>query len=251
MATYRDQAIVLRMRGLHDHDRYYTVFTADHGKVTLLAKGLRRTRSKMSPHMAALGVVEIMVARGKVFDRLAGANLLEPHRELLESLPRSAITQSFLLAVDSLTRQEYPEPRIFLLLQDFMQVVASLSEDVLSARTIIFDAAVLKLLDILGHGLELDVCVSCRQCFEFDGNALNILRGGIECLNCRSGSSITISGDTIKVLRFIRTTSLKVIPALRLELPVRQQVAFLTDILLTSHLEAKFDPLRYMNSVRI
>jgi len=251
MPTYRDKAVVLRVRGLRDHDRHYTVFTAEHGKVTLLAKGLRKTRSKMSPHMAAFGVVDIMVARGKFLDRLAGASLIESRRAVLDSLERSAVTQAFHLAVDGLTRKEYPEPRIFVLLQEFMQVIESLPEWALTSRTIVFDAAILKLLDVLGHGLELDVCVSCRNKFTFDGNAMNILRGGIECHNCRGGASSPVAGDTIKVLRFLCVASLKSVPMLRMDPPTRRQVAFLTDVLLTSHLEARFDPLRYMNSVRI
>jgi DNA repair protein RecO (recombination protein O) len=251
MPTYRDKAIVLRVQGLRDHDRHYTVFTETHGKLTLLAKGLRRTRSKMSPHMAAFGVVDIMVARGKVFDRLAGASLIESRRTLMDSLPHSSVAQSLLLAVDGLTGKENPESRIFALLRDFMGTVELLPEAALQTRTIVFDAAIIKLLDILGHGLELDVCVSCRRRFGFDGNAMNILRGGIECLDCRGGASSPVSGDTIKVLRFLRAASLGAAPALRLELPIRRQVSFLTDILLTSHLEARFDPLRYMNSVRI
>jgi len=251
MPYYRDKAIVLRVRGLRDHDRHYTVFTAEHGKVTLLAKGLRKTRSKMSPHMAAFGVVDVMIARGKILDRLAGANMIEPRRGVLDSLERSAVVQAFHLAVDGLTRFDYPEQRIFDLLQEFVQVIEDLPEWAFTSRTIAFDAAVLKLLDILGHGLELDVCVSCRNKFAFDGNAMNILRGGVECRDCRGGASSPVSGDTIKVLRFLRFAQLRAAPALRMNLNIRRQVAFFTDILLTSHLEARFDPLRYMNSVRI
>jgi DNA repair protein RecO (recombination protein O) len=249
MSTYRDKAIVLRVRESRDHDRLYSVFTHEHGKLTLLAKGLRRIRSKMSPHMATFGVVEIMVANGKLFDRLAGANLIEPHRRLLESLPRAATVQAFLLAVDGLTRREYPEPRIFILLQEFLSVINSIPEDILPLRTMLFNAAVLKLLDTLGHGLELNVCVSCRQRLSLDDNALNILRGGIECANCRSGTSDRISGDLLKVLRFLRSAPLRTVPALRLESVIARQVSFLTDVLLTSHLEARFDPLRYMHSI--
>ncbi len=251
MPYYRDKAIVLRVRGLRDHDRYYTVFTAEHGKVTLLAKGLRKTRSKMSPHMAAFGVVDVMIARGKILDRLAGANMVESRRGVLDSLERSSVVQSFNLAVDGLTRFEYPEQRIFDLLCEVMETIEDLPELALASRTIVFDAAILKLLDILGHGLELDVCVSCRKKFPFDGNAMNILRGGVECRDCRGGASSLVSGDTIKVLRFLRHAQLRAAPALRMSLPIRRQVAFFTDILLTSHLEARFDPLRYMNSVRV
>ena len=248
MSTYRDHAVVLRIQGLRDHDRHYTVFTKDHGKLVLLAKGLRRIRSKMSPHMATFGVIDIMVARGKIFDRLAGANLVESHIEILNSLERSIIIQAFHLAVDGLTKKDYPEPRIFLLLQEFMQIIESLSESALPSRILVFDAAIFKLFNILGHGFELDVCVSCRKRLLFNNNAINFLRGGIECFGCRSSAALPIFGDTIKVLRFLRNTNLRTVSMLRLDNHIQRQITFLTEVLLTSYLESHFNFLRFINS---
>jgi DNA repair protein RecO (recombination protein O) len=63
MATYRDKGIVLRSKTLRDADRHYVIFTERHGKVLILAKGSRRGKSKMSPHLGSFGVVDIMIAR--------------------------------------------------------------------------------------------------------------------------------------------------------------------------------------------
>ena len=249
MSTYRDMGIVLKVRGLRGDDRQYVVFTESHGKVSLLAKGTRKIGSKMSPHMGAFGVVDLMVAKGRQMDRLAGANLSLSFRQVAVSLERTAIVQSLLLAVDSMTRWELPEPRIFELLLEFLTTMDCDGD--IHDRHPIFNAAMIKLLDVLGFGLEIDVCVDCRQPIGFDGNALNVLRGGIECKNCRSGPAPGIMGDTVKVLRFLRRERLSQAGLLRLTDQVRDQVAFIVDVLVTSNLEARFDPLQYMSSVRI
>lgn len=251
MPTYRDRGIVLRARPMKDDDRHYTVFTEGHGKVSLLAKGMRKTRSKMSPHMAAFGIVELMVARGKRMDRLAGANLASVNRGVMDSLGKTALAQSFLLAVDSLTRRELPEQRIFALLREFMEVIERSDSTEKGYRNMIFDTAVVKLLDILGLGLEVDVCVVCRRAPEPEGNGLDTLKGGIECASCRTETSHPIGGDTVKVLRFMRSEPLRYSLMLRMDEQTRRQVAYIVEVLLTSHLEARFDPLRYMESVRI
>ncbi|MFH2063403.1 MAG: DNA repair protein RecO [bacterium] len=249
MATYRDVGVVLRTRGLRGDDRLYSVFTEEHGKVSLLAKGMRKTRSKMSPHMATFGTVEIMVARGRQFDRLAGASLTATHRNIVSSLERTATVQSLLLAVDSLTRRELPEPRIFWLLQEFMAVMDG--DLPAGGGRQVMNAAMVKLFDVLGFGLEIDVCVGCRGAIGFDGSALNVLRGGVECRRCRSGTSLGIMGDTVKVLRFLRRERLSRTALLRLTEQVRDQVSFVVDLLATSNLEARFDPLRYLESLRV
>jgi DNA repair protein RecO (recombination protein O) len=251
MAYYRDRGIVLRVRPLKDDDRLYIVFTEGHGKVSLLAKGLRKTRSKMSPHMGSFGVVDLMVARGKRMDRLAGASLVESGRSLLDSLDKTALVQSFLLAVDALTRHDLHEPRIFALLSDFMDVVGRTRHIEKGYRNMVFDTAIVKLLDILGLGLEMDVCVNCRRRFGPDGNGLDTLKGGVECRECLSEYSHLIGADTVKALRFMRNEPLGYSLMLRMDEPTRRQVAYIIEILLTSHLEARFDPLRYMESVRV
>ncbi len=251
MPTYRDKGIVLRTRPLKDDDRHYVVFTEGHGKVSLLAKGMRKTRSKMSPHMAAFGIVDLMVARGKRMDRLAGASLTDASRGVMDSLGKTALVQSFMLAVDALTRRELPEPRIFALLSELMEVIEKSGDTEVGYRNMVFDAAMIKLLDILGLGLEVDVCVSCRQKFGPDGNSLDTLKGGVECVNCQTEYSHPIGADTVKALRFMRSEPLRYSLMLRMDETTRRQVAYIVEVLLTSHLEAKFDPLRYMESVRV
>ncbi|MEA3249164.1 MAG: DNA repair protein RecO [Patescibacteria group bacterium] len=251
MPTYRDKGIVLRARPLREDDRHYIVFTEGHGKVSLLAKGMRKIRSKMSPHMAAFGVVDLMVARGKRMDRLAGASLMNASRGVMDSLEKTALVQSFMLAVDALTKYELSEFRIFALLSEFMEVIEKSGSTEKDYRNMVFDTAMVKLLDILGLGLEVDVCVSCRQPFGPDGNGLDTMKGGVECAGCRTDYSHPIGGGTVKTLRFMRSEPLRYSLMLRMDETTRRQVAYIVEVLLTSHLEARFDPLRYMNSVRV
>jgi DNA repair protein RecO (recombination protein O) len=248
MPTYRDRGFVLKTKTLRDADRHYTMYTEQHGKVVLLAKGSRRGRSKMSPHLAGFGMVELMVAKGKLIDRMAGASLVTPYRGILESLPKTAVAQSFLLAMDALTKREFPDERLFTLLAEFFQALEA-GDEPSAGRNLLFDAGVAKLLEMLGHGLELGVCVGCRQMLVPAGNAMNVLRGGVECLGCKGPMSMDIGADAIKALRFLRTEPFLAASTLRLDDRCRRETAFVTDLLLMSHLEERFSALRYMKTV--
>ena len=47
MPLYRDDAIVLRTHKLGEADRIVTLLTRNHGKVRAVAKGVRRTSSRL------------------------------------------------------------------------------------------------------------------------------------------------------------------------------------------------------------
>lgn len=249
MGTYRDKGIVLRSKAVRESDRHYWVFTEAHGKVMLLAKGSRRSKSTMAPHMASFGIVDLMVAKGKVIDRLAGADLRVAHRRIAESLERTAHVQAFLLAVDALTKRELPEQRVFDLVCEYLDAVDGERWSTESGRSLLFDAAIARLLDMLGFALELNECVGCRKTLVPDGNSLNGLRGGFECASCRTAASFPVEAETIKALRLFHVAPLGTIAKLVVPAMARRQIMFTTDAQVTSTIESRFDPLRYLKAV--
>lgn len=249
MPTYRDQAIVLKTRPLRDADRHYALYTEAHGKVVVLAKGSRRGKSKLSPHLSSIGVVDVMIARGRVIDRLAGAGLVRPFRGIMDSLEKASLAQGFLLAVDALTKRELPDERIFRLLAEFLEAVEEAPVRHPGERDPLFDAGILKLMELLGVALDLRECVSCRNDLVPDGNALNVMAGGIECADCRHVAASTLSPEAIKALRFYCGGPVRAACSLQVPEATRREVGFVTDLLLTVHLEDRFDVLRYFKAV--
>lgn len=250
MPTYRDKGFVLKARGLRDADRHYAIFTQYHGKIVVLAKGSRKGSSKLSPHLGSFGMVDVMIARGKVIDRLAGASIVVQRGRIMESLEKMSLLQGFLVAVDALTKRDLPDERVFALIDELQRTLVE--TDVVSAgpgRSILFDAACARLLDLLGFGIELAECVSCRNPLVPQGNAMNIIRGGIECNACRDGMAMLVSPETIKAMRYLRTGSLDLVTHLRMPQKTRHDVGFVTDLLLTHHLESRFSALQYLRQV--
>src|SRR5437899_6348533 len=65
LATYRDRAVVLRKHDYGEADRIFTLLTRDHGKVGAIAKGARRTSSKLGPSLELYGHVDVLLAKGR------------------------------------------------------------------------------------------------------------------------------------------------------------------------------------------
>ncbi|MGC8781903.1 MAG: DNA repair protein RecO, partial [Anaerolineae bacterium] len=64
---YRVAAIVLKRRDQGEADRLLTVLTRDRGKLSLLAKGVRRQASRKAGHIEPFTLVDLLVVKGRSF----------------------------------------------------------------------------------------------------------------------------------------------------------------------------------------
>ena len=68
MPTYRDEAVVLRTHKLGEADRIVTLLTRYHGQVRAVAKGVRRTASKIGSRLEPFMVADIQFYEGRNLD---------------------------------------------------------------------------------------------------------------------------------------------------------------------------------------
>src|SRR5262245_38000095 len=66
--VYATPAIVLRQRKLGDADKILTLYSANKGKLEAVAKGVRRSRSKLAGHVEPLSHANFQLAQGKSLD---------------------------------------------------------------------------------------------------------------------------------------------------------------------------------------
>jgi DNA repair protein RecO (recombination protein O) len=65
MKPFRTKAIVLRRTNYGEADRILQVITPDHGKLGVMAKGVRREKSKLAGGIELFSVVDITLIKGK------------------------------------------------------------------------------------------------------------------------------------------------------------------------------------------
>ena len=69
MTNYRDRAIVLRTYKLAEADRIIVLLTEGHGKVRAVAKGVRKTTSKIGARLEPMNHVDVLLHRGREIGR--------------------------------------------------------------------------------------------------------------------------------------------------------------------------------------
>ena len=88
--VYKTEAIVLRTMELGEADRVLSVLTPRLGKLRVIAKGVRRPRSRIGGGLQPFSDVQLVLAVGRTFDVVTSSSLEDPHLGLRNDLHSTA-----------------------------------------------------------------------------------------------------------------------------------------------------------------
>lgn len=196
MPLYRDEAIVLRTQKLGEADRIVTLLTRGHGRVRGVARGVRKTSSRIGARLEPFSHVDVQLYEGRSLDTVTQVESIAAHgAQLSGDYPRWTTGTAMLETAERLTPEER-EPSV----QQFALLVAGLrslvGED--HDSELILDSYLLRSLAVAGWSPSFDQCARCGA----DGphRAFSIPSGGLVCTNCRPPGSAAPSPATIALL---------------------------------------------------
>lgn len=117
MKRISTKAIILRRINYEEADRIITAITPDHGKVSLYAKGVRKSGSKLAGGLELFSVSDIVLIEGKgTLKTIISARLDRHFGHVTEDISVTMLAYEFLKLIDDHT-QEQCEQDFFLLLE--------------------------------------------------------------------------------------------------------------------------------------
>jgi DNA repair protein RecO (recombination protein O) len=231
---YRVSAIVLKRRDMGEADRLLTVLTRDRGKLTLLAKGVRKSASRKAGHIEPFTHVDLLVAKGRSLDLVTQAETLNAHRNLREDLWRSSWAYYVAELADAFIQDEDPHELLFDLL---LETLRRLDRGAEVAPVIQY--CEIHLLSLAGYQPQLFRCVRCGELLKAETNFLSLEQGGALCPQhgAHQAGTMVLPLPVLKVLRFLQTRPWEQVSRLRLSLGVSRQVEDLLEQYIVYHLE--------------
>ena len=197
MATYRDQAIVLRTQKLGEADRIITLFTREHGRIKAVAKGVRRTKSRWGARLEPTSHVDLQLYTGKSLDTVTQAVSIEHFGDRLsEDYQKWTIASAILEAAERFTTQEHePALQQYLLLVGALKALAYETYD----SSLILDAFLLRSLSVAGYAPAL---VNCSVC-DLPGphKYFSLVGGGSVCDSCKPSAAATPAPETLSLMQ--------------------------------------------------
>jgi DNA repair protein RecO (recombination protein O) len=177
--------VLLRSIEYGDVDRVVTLLTTDFGKLSLLARGARRSHRRfggaLEPYV--LLRVEVGLGRGEL-GRLAQAQVTRPFVRILASLQKMMLAGAGLELVRQAVPARAPDPRVFELC---VALLEALDEEE-GAREELLLAFKGRLMALVGFAPGLDTCAVCgKRAPEGQAACFDPQRGAVVCRACGGG----------------------------------------------------------------
>lgn len=130
MKGYSFEGVVIKRHNLGETDKIVTVFTKELGKITLVAKGLRRLSSKRAGSLELFNLIKAHAVTGRGgMDILTEVSLIRSPHPWRMHLGRVTLGYQLCEVVDKLTAEHQPFPNTYKTLVTGLMDIAKLGDD--------------------------------------------------------------------------------------------------------------------------
>ncbi len=120
LRSYLDEGVVLARRNYGEADRILSVFCRRNGRLSFLAKGVRKPLSRKRGHIEVFSHIEFQASRIKGIDLITEVDTLGNFNKIRLSLQRTSLAYYFMEAVGRSTREGEGHPELFALIKDYL-----------------------------------------------------------------------------------------------------------------------------------
>lgn len=197
--TYKTEAIVIKTFDLFEADRIITLISPDHGLISAVAKGIRRTKSKFGARLEPFSWVTLVLYKGRDLDTIIHADAIKTFDTLRMDLDTVIYGSAMLELAAKIAPAGQAHPEAFVLLKSALE---TLEQKKVIAR-LLLAAFQLKLAVVAGFEPMLKNCAGCQTSFTHEAmiSFSNNLGGGL-CRRCsvNDPESIKISTASAELL---------------------------------------------------
>jgi DNA repair protein RecO (recombination protein O) len=201
MSIHRTQGIVLRTRKIRESSRIVIFFTRDYGKISAVAKGSLKPKSKFGSSLELFTRSSIIFYKKENRDlhTLSHSEILSTHKGLKKDVVKLAYASVAGEMVERLVPSEEPNKQLFALLDSALKQIDIAERPQLE---VILTSYVLKMLYVVGYGPELTGCVRCSKAVG-EKAWFGLVSGGVLCRQCNGQdlNAVEISPEALKLLR--------------------------------------------------
>jgi DNA repair protein RecO (recombination protein O) len=202
--SIRAEGIVLRHSDFSESDRLLTIFTRELGKVRVIAKGVRKIRSRKAGHVQPFTRSNLQLARGRELFILTQAEAIDGYEALRTDLVLLSYASYIIELIDRSANDEEENRSLYNLL---VRTLTRLNRgDLPNLPTRYFE---MRLLDFVGFRPQLLACVQCGAEIQPEDQYFSAMQGGVICPKCghRETSARPVSMQTLKYLRHFQRSS--------------------------------------------
>lgn len=111
--TYSDEGIILARRNYGETDRIIALYSKNHGRISLIAKGVRHPTSKKRGHIEIFSLLRFQAVRGKGLDLMTEAEIIDFFSHIRKNLKKVALAYYFMEVIGRVTHENEPHREVF------------------------------------------------------------------------------------------------------------------------------------------
>lgn len=195
-------AVVLRSRDYKEADQLLTVYTRQLGKLTVQARGVKKTASRLRSGLLLFSQTNLELACGKAFPVVTGACTVTAFAALRSDFTRMSYASYGAELLDQVLAESQPDVPLFILILQILHLLEHI-DPWLAVRYL-----ELRLLEQQGYGLELAHCMYCGS--PLRGERFYGVQGGLLCPLCSKGAQggAVLTREGLTVLHALHTIPL-------------------------------------------
>jgi DNA repair protein RecO (recombination protein O) len=254
MTHLSSPAIVLRAIEHGDHDKIVTFFTLKQGKISLIAKGAKKSIRRFAGILELFSVLNLVWthSRGRGLPLLQEASVAHPFERIRTDIARTAYASYWCELVYHWMEPGQKQVSVYELLE---YALDKLNAGDLSEGTLHLTFQ-LRFMVINGFRPGLEHCSTCRLPLKECGSpavAFDARRGGVLCQRCgaQKPSLLYLSRGTIKLLQWVLKAPLEKLHRLRFSEQAMQESLDLLEAFVPYHLGKETKSLKFLKALKI
>jgi DNA repair protein RecO (recombination protein O) len=156
----KTDAIVLHTRRFRESSKIVTLYTREHGKIGVVARGAMQTRSRMAAMLQPMAAISAIIYRkeGRELQNLSKAEPLERYPRISESLERMSVGLTIVELVNATMHDEERHDDLFVAIVEALRALDSEGDE-----GIVLLWFMTRLAGLLGYSVSTGGCGVCEE----------------------------------------------------------------------------------------
>ncbi len=245
MTLIKTNGVIIKTQDYKENDKLVWMYTEKLGKITAIARGAKRNKSKLFAITLPLCYGDYMIFKGKNLSNLQEGKIISSFQGLMSNLDKLTYSSYLCELIDIALIEGESNKWLY---KEFITTLYLLDTDAIDYELLIRSFE-LKLLKATGYGLILDHCVSCNKKINVS-NYISLSNFGGVCEDCNKVQGIYISKGSYNALKFLTNTSSDKIFRLNLSKDIKKEIERVVTFIISSNYSKKPKSLEMLSYLK-
>ena len=121
--SFSSEGVILLRKNYGEADRLLTIFSKYYGKVFLIAKGVRKPKSRKRGHIEIFSRIKFSCSKNDHFVLMNEAELIDSYEEIRKNLKKTALAYYFIEVISKIIQEDERHDDLYILLLKYFELL--------------------------------------------------------------------------------------------------------------------------------